>query len=441
MTTMPPDSAPLPFEQTEALESVSRGAVDILDIAARLEASGVTDRMARQSHGSADVFALAATLRHDATWSERSAGGRPAWGELGEAIRRAVLLVAGVLLASAVLGHLGLAPTSVWLVGSLGWVGGQIVSAIAWTRLGWGQGGSGLRRGGSTALVVLLAAGVAGALVGRNSPAPVTSTVFTLGWVAYAMAVSLLVCARRTQAALAVVLGSLLVMGAALFLHGTWPTAVVLAAAAAAACAVVALAARTVLSAGHPALPDRVDLLSAAPAATQATLLAASLLLLLQTVPGTSATPIVAASVAGAALADPAIAALRSHLRTSAGRIYVVALAARRARQAAVLAAASTAAVSALVAATVVIALRAGAPDWTTAVLPAAAFTAVATTSAALTAFGAPWRAALAAASAVVYAVTALVSIALATVVVFPMALIAAITLLLHRVSDPRVAV
>jgi hypothetical protein len=423
---------------TEPLETLSSGAVDVLDIAARLEASGMTDRMARQRHGLPDVFSLAATLHQGPGGSSPGADTMAASG-LGEAVRRAVLLVAGVLLAAAVLTNLDLPPISVWVVGMSGWIGGQTVAAIAWTRLGWGQAASGLRRGAAATLLVLPVAAAAPGLVTMDAATAPASTALAIVWVAYATSVSLLVCARRTHLALAVVMVGLVLVCIAVLARQSWSPVAVLVAAALAAGVVVVLAVRTVLRAGRPALPDRIDWVAAAPAALQAALLATSLLLLLQTVPAASATPIVVASVVGAALADPAIAVLRARLRTSAGRIYAVALAARHARRAAVLAAASTALASALVAVSVVLVLQSGTPEWSATVLPAAAFTAVATTSAALTAFGAPWRAALAAASAVAYAVTALLSVTVAVTIVFPVALLGAVTLLLYRVSDPRV--
>jgi hypothetical protein len=356
-------------------------------------------------------------------------------------MRRAVLLVAGVVLAGAVLGTLGLDATIVWIVGVTGWIGGQSVAAIAWNRLGWGQGAAGLRRGGAAAVPVLVVAAVLPAVFARDASTAVAGTALALAWVGYAAAVSLLVCARRTHLALAAVLTALALVGIVLLADRSWSSTAVLAIAAGGAGVVVALAVRAVRQAGGPVLPGRVDLRAAAPAALQAAMLATGLLLLLQTVPENSATPVVVASVVGAAMTDPAIALLRSRLRTSAGHIYAVALAARHARRAAVLAAASTAMGSAVVALVVILALRAGTQDWLTTVLPAAAFTAVATTAAALTAFGAPWRAALAAAAAVVYAATALLSATVALAVVFPVVLLAAVTLLLHRVSDPRVVV
>jgi hypothetical protein len=317
-------------------------------------------------------------------------------------------------------------------------VGGQVVAAIAWTRLGQGHPGLGMRRAGAAALLVMAIA-VSAPLVVADGAAARQGIALCSVWAAYACAVSLLVCARRTGAALGSVLLGLLVVALALLAGRSWSPTVVLLAATVAAAAVVLRAVRTVASAGGPQLPDGTDAQAAAPALGQAALLAISLLVLLQTVSERDATPLVVASVVGAAAADPAIALLRTWLRRSVARVHLVAVAARRARRAAVLAAAGTAFTSALAAVAVVAALQAGVPDWPSTVGPAAAYTALATTSAALTAFGAPWRAVAAAALAGAYAVAALLSGMVAVVVVFPVALVGAVALLLHRVSDPRV--
>jgi hypothetical protein len=359
---------------------------------------------------------------------------------MGEAIRRAILLLCGALLAAAVLDQLRLAADLVWLVGVVGWVGGQVVAAIGWTRLGWGQGPLGLRRAGGAALLLLAVAALAPLTLADDRAAAATASALCVAWVAYAGSVPLLVCARRTHLALGPAGAGLVVVGAAIVADRPWSGTLVLAAAGTTSAVVVCLAAWAVSRAGRPQVPRREDWRAAVPGVAQACLLSTSLLLLVQTVPTQSAAPLVVASVVGAATADPAIAILRAHLRTSAARLYLVAAAAREARRAAVAAAGSTAAVSAVAAVTVVLALRAGTPDWWATVVPAAAFTSVATTAAVLTAFGAPVRAVLAAALATVYAGAAFLVGPLTAGLVFPFSLVVAVVLLLHRVSDPRVA-
>jgi hypothetical protein len=425
-----PDAASLP--------DLPGGAVDELEVAARLEASGLSDRSARSRHGAADVFALAAVLHGNSAEPRTEGRRRPTPLGLLDSLRRALLLVGGVLLAAAVLDVLNLSTGLVWVVGVTGWVGGQFVSSIAWSRLGRGQGPEGLRRAASAALMVLAVAALAPALLSGTAPG-VAGTLLCLVWSAYASAVSLLVCADRTNAALATVLVGLVPVSVALAAGQAWSPAAILISAAAAAGGVIVLALRLLRTAGRPALPERSDWRAAAPAAAQAAFLAASLLALLQTVPVESTTPLVVASVVGAAAADPAIVLLRARLRWSAARLYRLSAAARSARRAAVLAAAGTTLASALAAVAVFLVLRAGTPDWPATVVTAAAFTALATTSAALTAFGAPWRAVLAAALTAAYALPALFSVTLATAVLFPVALVGAVTLLLYRVSDPRV--
>jgi hypothetical protein len=415
-------------------------AVDLLDFAARLEMSGVTDSVARTRHGKADVFSLATSLHRDEDGWSHETGLASAPSGVAEALRRAFLLVIGVVLAAAVLNSLLLPATAVWVIGAAGWIGGQVVAAIAWTRLGFGEGPTGLRKAGFASLLVVVAAALAPVLLVPGAAVLPTALVSFL-WTAYACAVSILVCARRTRSALLVMLCGLLVVGVAMVAGQEWSPALVAGLAAATAGVLIVLAAVLVLKSGRLSVPTSVDWRAAAPAALQAALLATSLLVLVRTVPTGSSTALVTASVAGAAMADPVVAILRSGLRRSAGHLYLVRAAARRARQAAVLAAAATALVSAGVAVLVVLALQAHNADWAATVVPAAAFTAVATTSAALTAFAAPWRAVLAASAAFAYAAGVLVFGGLAVVLVFPIALLLAVTLLLRRVSDPRVVV
>ncbi|MCW2634831.1 MAG: hypothetical protein JWQ99_1198 [Blastococcus sp.] len=430
---------PIPaLHDAASLPELPGGAVDELEVAARLEASGLSDRSARSRHGAADVFALAAVLHGSRSEPRPEGRRRPTPSGLLDSLRRALLLVGGVLLAAAALDVMNLSTGLVWSVGVTGWVGGQFVSSIAWSRLGRGQGPEGLRRAASAALLVMVVAALAPALLSVSTPGA-ASTLLCLVWAAYASAVSLLVCADRTNAALATVLVGLVPVSVALAAGQAWSAATILISAAAAAGAVIVLAVRLLRTAGRPALPERSDWRASAPAAAQAAFLAASLLALLQTVPVESTTPLVVASVVGAAAADPAIVLLRARLRWSAARLYRLSAAARSARRAAVMAAAGTTLASALAAVTVFLVLRAGTPDWPATVVTAAAFTALATTSAALTAFGAPWRAVLAAALTAAYALPALLSATLATAVLLPVALVGAVTLLLYRVSDPRV--
>ncbi|MGY1667509.1 hypothetical protein [Geodermatophilus sp. SYSU D00696] len=426
----------------DPLQDLAAGAVDVLDVAARLEANGVSDRTAAARHGRTDVFALAAAVYRvgQARVGSELRRARTPVG-LDEAGRRGLLLVAGVLLAAAALSTLQVDARLVWTAGATGWIGGQVVAAVAWSRLGWGEGPAGRRRAGGMTLLVLAVAPLTPIVLAHDLRVAAVAVALCLVWTAYASAVSVLVCARRTVGALVAVWGALLVVAVVSVLpeSWTWSPSLTLGGATTASLVVVLLGVRTVVGAGGPALPGRADWRAAAPAAAQAFLLATSLLTLLQTVPEQSATPLVTASVVGAAAADPVIALLRARLQTSAARLYVMQAAARKARHAAVLAAGSTAAFSALAAALVVLALQAGNPEWPMTVVTAAAFTSMATTAAALTAFGVPWRAVLAAAMAAVYASSALVYGAHTAAVIFPLALFGAIAILLHRVSDPRV--
>lgn len=421
------------------MSGVAHDAVDLLDVAARLESSGVSDRTAAQRHGRPDVFALAADIvRSQGALGAASAraGPRTAWAE---PLRRAVLLLAGVLLVAGVFEVLYVPTRMVWIVGATGWIGGQLVAAIAWFHLGRGQAAVGLRRAGAATVLVVAAAAAAPAVLAPDSAATSLGMVLCPVWTAYACSISLLVCAGRSQSALVVVgLGLAVIAGELAVRPASYSTAVLVVAAATSG-VVILLSCALVIAAGGPSVPHGYDLRAAVPAALQAGLLAISLLVLLDTIPRSSATPVVLATVVGAAMAEVAIALLRTRLQASAARLFVLAAAARKARSAALAAAAWTAAGSALVAVVMVLVLRVDSPDWGATLAPAAAFTALATTSAALTAFGAPWRAVLAAALTAAYAAGTVTSPAMALALVFPLALLSAVGLLLYRVSDPRV--
>lgn len=421
------------------MNGLTHGAVDVLDVAARLEASGMSDRTAFQRHGRSDVFALAAAITGgQGVFSGASARPEPRT-DWAEPLRRAVLLLAGVMLVSGVFEVLYVPTHMVWIVGATGWIGGQLVASIAWFHLGRGQAALGLRRAGAATVLVVTAAAMVPAVLAPDPASTSLGMVLGSVWTAYACSISLLVCAGRSQSALVLVsLGLLTIAGETIVRPASYATAVLVVAATTAGL-VVLLSLKLVLAAGGPSVPRLSDLRAATPAALQAGLLATSLLVLLDTIPRSSATPVVLATVVGAAMAEVAIALLRTRLQASAARLYVLAAAARKARSAALGAASWTAVGSSLVAVVMVLVLRVESPDWAATLAPAAAFTSLATTSAALTAFGAPWRAVLAAALTSAYAAGAVVNAPMALALVFPVALLSAAGLLLYRVSDPRV--
>ncbi|MCW2699137.1 MAG: hypothetical protein JWQ45_672, partial [Blastococcus sp.] len=197
------------------LAELSSGAVDMFDVAARLEASGVSDRTAKGQHGRRDVFALAADIHGGRSAHAAEARRQAMPSGLAEALRRAVLLLGGVLLAAALLERMTVAPGLVWVAGVTAWVGGQAVAAISWNRLGWGQRDLGLRRGAGAALLVLAIAVAVPLVVPGFSGNRLVAVAVCAGWAAYAGAVSLLVCSGRTGAALVTVGGGTLAVGTA----------------------------------------------------------------------------------------------------------------------------------------------------------------------------------------------------------------------------------
>jgi len=424
-----------------APQALSHGAVDVFDVAARLEASGLSDAQVRRHHGAPDVFGLASRLVRSAP---PVPGGRVHGPSgLDESVRRALLLVAGAVLAAGLVAALGVGAVEVQTAGALGWVGGQAVAAIAWTRAGAGQLESGLRRGATATAVLLVVAAALGAGVAALEPGgwPVAgAAVLCATWVGYAAAVSLLVVARASRAALLVLVAGVVLLGVASAAGGAQAPALVLVAALGSALGVGAIAVRRLARAGGLEPPDASDWHAAAPAALQALLLAASLLGLLSLVPAPEAAGLVVAGVAGAVVADPAIVLLRSRMRRSASRLHVVSAAARRARHAAIGTALATAATAAVVAALAVVSRPGAQPGWTVDAAVTAAFTGATTAAAALNAFGAPWRAVLVSALVAVATGVALVQGLDAFAVAVVPALLGAVALVAHRVSDPRVA-
>lgn len=149
--------------ETEAVPELNRQAraeltasVDRWDAAARLEASGISTRLAERE-GYPSTFALAADLLR-LSRPERS---RPAPGGLRAtmaALSRSIVILCGVLVCVSTI-----PPQSsefrVFMIAAMAWLAGQCVSAATW--YGWGRGhrGDAAAAGlGGMALMVALAA-------------------------------------------------------------------------------------------------------------------------------------------------------------------------------------------------------------------------------------------------------------------------------------------
>ena len=133
-------------------------AVDVYEITARLEASGVSDRTARKRHGAKDVFEYAQSLvqvRSAArisslpeSWISRDA--------LLEAVRRGIVLILGAFLGGLTATVMAANTRDVLVAGIGAWIIGQSISGIVWAHAGAGQVNRGIARGTGATIVVML---------------------------------------------------------------------------------------------------------------------------------------------------------------------------------------------------------------------------------------------------------------------------------------------
>ncbi len=248
-------------ELVERVRPLLRGAVDTLQVAAALEADGLSDRAARVGYGYRDVFELAGEVYRRRDWiplarppgaPARPAPPRPgrhgaAWRDLAHgglyllpsAVFPAVLAVVD---ARASVWCVVLAGGFGWLwAGSASWLGYQLAGAgepaVAGRALCWAAG-----------LGVALAAGLgtAVAAVTGTGPAPV---LLAAGVLAYQMAATLLMFHRREQW-LPVVMGPGVLAGIGYLAFGPALLGWALATGAAGTVAALAFAVRVALRAG-----------------------------------------------------------------------------------------------------------------------------------------------------------------------------------------------
>jgi hypothetical protein len=186
-------------ELVEHVRPVAAQAVDALQIAASLEAEGITDSIARARYGYADVFTLAEEVRHRAgpagsTAVPASEMGRR-WGPALRDITHGLLylLPAAVFpVALAVLGRRSLVLGLV-LAGCVGWVWAGGATWLAYRLLGRGYPGSAARVLRWSAVAGLPVAAAASVVVAMMTNAGYGLTALAVGQMAYQMASALLV--------------------------------------------------------------------------------------------------------------------------------------------------------------------------------------------------------------------------------------------------------
>ena len=414
-------------------------AVDVYEITARLESSGVTDRTARRRHGAKDVFEYAQSLVQMRTVVQIP-GNKDSWvsrDALFEAVRRGIVLILGAFLGGLTATVMASNTREVLIAGIGAWIIGQSISGIVWAHAGAGQVNRGVARGAGATILVLLALAcymaVSMALPGHDG----SWAGLLMAWCWYSCVVSMLVILGRSWLLLTILAVAVSIVALALVLnHGTSPAIVV-------SVAVLVLAAVTVALAIHfrtssdRRLFGRGGWLAAVAPAAQASFLAAALSLSLTRLPDWEGTALVVATVVAAAATDPALVLMRQRLVWSSNRTPLLRHAARHARSLTMTMSASIVLISAAVS-TVVVVFLVGDSRAATTVLVAAAFSSLATTSTTLAAFGLP-------AGGVVFAGAAYLSAwawigvgNIPGILVAVAFLLAGVGVLLSRVSDPR---
>jgi hypothetical protein len=204
---VPPRSADPLDLLVERVRPAVAHAVDLLQVAARLEADGITDRVARVEYGCDDVFALAeevyARLAPAPPPPPPPPVVPPPWRSGRRDISHGLLYLMPGALFPAVLAAIGSGPlvTVLVLTGGLGWAWSGGASWLAYQRLGAGD-----QAGAARALIGSVAAGLPaavglGLLLGATGFAPGVGAgplvALCAGQMAYQLASMLLVFYRR----------------------------------------------------------------------------------------------------------------------------------------------------------------------------------------------------------------------------------------------------
>ncbi|WP_146363212.1 hypothetical protein [Arthrobacter yangruifuii] len=414
-------------------------AVDTFDIAARLEASGLSDRTVATRHGAADVFAYAQTLvqvRSSVDLPQEPEGwvGRDA---LLEAVRRAVVLILGAILGGLTATVITENTREVLTAGISAWVIGQSVSGIVWSHANTGHLKRGIARGAGATLLVTAALACFMVVLLLLPGHDASQAILMMAWCWYSCVVSMLVILGRSWYLMTALLVAVAAVSLTLVLGHSSATATVLTVAA------VILAATTLSLAVHVrGLGERISLggadwRSAAAPALQAAGLAAALSLGLTRLTDWEGTALIVATVVAAAATDPALVLMRQRLIWSSRRTPLLRHAARSARIATMGMSAAIVLVSASVS-TLVVFFLVGAAGMVGTVVAAAAFSSLATTSTTLIAFGTPGGGVVFAGAATLSAAVWIMVGNLPGVLVAAAFLVAGIAVLLNRVSDPR---
>ena len=419
-------------------------AVDLFDAAARMESEGYSDRSVSTRFGFATVFEAAADVlanRRQPSHRLERPSASPALS-VRKAWMRAALLVSGAVLAGLVQVQLGARPLEMMVAGCTGWILGQAVGGITWYRLRFDPMERAVHYGGLVAMVcagLALAGSVTLLALGLLSPA---GLCLVLGWVVYALSVSLLTVMDRVVLPLTVMAGAVLVQ-LVLWAMMPWSGATLTRLAVVpAAVAVAIIILHTVRLVGFQRISDRAgmsDLRGIVVPVLQSMLLAGALVIALAVVPDSHGTAFVATAVLAVALTDPGIVALRGRLSWFAHRSTSLLWSRWFAWGLASMSIVTIAAVTGGLVVLIVALTGMQQDELSATVFGAVLFSVMATLSSILTAFGAQVKGLVPAALAVAVMLAVGTLTGGIVVLVGVLGCVAGLLLLIHQFSDARV--
>ncbi|MEX5294537.1 hypothetical protein QYM41_04550 [Kocuria sp. CPCC 205268] len=433
-----------PAVQSPALLGDLADVVDLFDAAAHIESRGHSDRTVSAAYGYNSVFDLAVVIfgqrnRQD----EQEQASSPAL-DVRAGWMRAAVLICGALLGGLVQMQLGAGSLEMIVAGCAGWVLGQAVAGVVWHRLRFDPMERAAGHGGVVALVCAGIAVVVAISLLLTGGISLTGAFLLLGWVAYALSMSILTVMNRVSLPLltmvsAVTLQALVsALGHSADAHVSFGPMMVLPAVAAIV-VIVLQTVRAVRSEQTLARPDLSDVRGLTVPVTQAILLAGALVIALSVVPDSHGTAFVTTSVLAVALTDPGIVALRGRLWWFAHRSTSLLWSRWFAWGLACLAVVVVAAIAAGLVVLIVMGTGADREQLSSTVVGAVLFSVFATLSSVLTAFGAQVKGLVPAALAVLVMLVIGSTDGLPAVLISIGAAAAALGLLIHLFSDARV--
>ncbi|TWD80176.1 hypothetical protein FB561_1249 [Kribbella amoyensis] len=186
--------------------------VDAFEVAATLEASGVSDRLARQRYGHTDVFALARQRYEAITAGEpvTPAQVAPPKVDVRDTLLRGFVFVLPALLTGAALGRHPSLPLVAMVLAAVivGWAAGQGIAYVGYRVLGAGSATGARFQMMKLALVTVAGSLVAGVVVGLLGWVTWPAVVLAVGQIAFVLSSSIaLVLGRPAVIGIALVPG------------------------------------------------------------------------------------------------------------------------------------------------------------------------------------------------------------------------------------------